>query len=317
MKLRSNLHVMFICVHHLAVDAQSYMILLDEFIKLYEAFRKGQPSPLEPLSVQYAEYAHWQRRMFPEEEIAKRVAYWNDLLAQKPAPFNLSPNKGSIEDGAKPSNFMVREITPDMTNRLKEMARQTETTLYMALLTAFAVLLKKRSGCDDIIIGSPTNQRNHSVTESLIGYLSGMSVLRIDLSGLTRFNDVLKQVKEVVIEAMKNQDLTLMQLRDRLTQEGTSVVRRPYRVVLNSLPITSDTIQLPNLTITPKSVQRKVMVMDLAFNIEEQLNAEGEKFIKGFWRYRTDILDDTTMADMIEEFQSLLIKMADDPTTQF
>ena len=312
-KTEQQSHVLLLCIYHLVIDAQSLMILLDELIQFYESFRLQKASPLLPLPIQYADFAYWQRQYFDQEALQSRLDYWRELLGKKNEPLNLSTKSVARDGKAKESKHVDLKVSADLTKKLKELAKQTNTTLYMILLTAFIGVLHRRSGCEDISIGAPMSQRHHSETERLIGYFSGMSVLRVEVKPHLALSEFLLQVKDVVISAMNYQDLSFRQLTETLQVDDLNAGQRPYQVALNFLPTQSDEIKTPTLTFSPAAIQRKVMLLDIALNIEEQENPAGEKQIKGFWRYRKDLFEVDEIERMIHDFNSLLLGMLKDP----
>ncbi|PCI30762.1 MAG: hypothetical protein COB67_01015 [SAR324 cluster bacterium] len=311
-KQAEDLHILYICIHHLAIDAQSYMIFLDDFVALYKAFLQGKPSPLPTLAIQYADYAYWQRQIFTPEKLQERLAYWKDMLAETPEPLKLSD---TVRRATQPgeSKHMEMTLSAALTEQLKEIGGQKEVTLYMTLVTALSLLLKRLSGSDDIIIGSPTSQRKHEDVQSIIGYLSGMSILRIDMTGLKSVGGLMARVKKVVTGAIKNQDLTFMQLRHLFRKDGTIPVARPHQVVLNALPVTSDLISLPGLTIQAVPIQRTVMVGDLAISIEKRETKDGEPYFGGIWRYRSSLFSEEAVRTMMDDFLNILELIVDTP----
>ncbi|WP_433234979.1 amino acid adenylation domain-containing protein [Actinomadura nitritigenes] len=206
-------HQLGIVLHHILFDEWSENLLLDELAALYEAFRTGRPSPLEPLPIQYADYAAWQRTLLSGEAFDEQISYWRTQLAgvpdlrlpsDRPRPVLRDP-VGSLHP------FTVPTTTVD---RLRDLSRRSGCTMFMTLLAAFQALLARYSGQQDFALGTPVAGRTRPETERLIGFFVNTLVLRADLTGDPSFSVLLARVRKTALDAYAHQDVPF----DRLVE---------------------------------------------------------------------------------------------------
>ncbi|NHB90497.1 condensation domain-containing protein, partial [Photorhabdus tasmaniensis] len=169
--------------HHIVSDGWSVDVLIRELSALYTAFLAGQPDPLLPLAIQYPDYAAWQRQWLSAERVQVQSDYWRTLLADAPVLLDLPtdrprPSEQSFVGYAVPVN-----LDTALTTALKRLSEQHGVTLFMTLLSAWAVVLSRLSGQDDVVIGTPSAGRSRQEVESLIGFFVNTLALRVDLSG--------------------------------------------------------------------------------------------------------------------------------------
>ena len=172
-------------MHHIVSDGWSIAVLIKEVVVLYSAFSAGEPSPLEELTIQYADFAVWQREYLQGERLEEQLAYWRRQLQAAPTLLNLPIDhlRPAVlgHSGALHPFFLSAELS----DSLNELSRRKGATLYMTLLAAFSHLLQRYSQAEELLIGTPIAGRNHREIEQLIGFFVNTLVLRVDLC-LTR-----------------------------------------------------------------------------------------------------------------------------------
>ena len=209
-------HVLLITNHHIAYDGSSIGILVAELLMLYAAERDGREPPLASLPARYADFVRWQENLLTGRAGPEMWAYWQRQLGG-PLPTLELPT-----DRTRPSVQSFRggthafRVEERLATRLRELARQQGATLYMVLFAAFAVLLHRYSGQEDILIGSPTAGRSLGEFEGLIGYFVNPVVLRADLSGNPTVTELLVRARTLVVEALKHADYPFPLLVQRL-----------------------------------------------------------------------------------------------------
>ena len=175
--------LLLLTLHHIVADGWSLGVLLNEALTFYGAFSGGAPPPLRPLQLQYTDYAAWQRERLSGDRLAREVSYWRARLKNAPR-LNLPT------DRARPAFQSFRGVTTPLTidrevaDALRELSRREGVTLFMTLLAAFAVVLARHAGQDDISIGTPVANRTRTEIEGLIGFFVNTLVIRTDLSGI-------------------------------------------------------------------------------------------------------------------------------------
>lgn len=199
-------HVLVLGLHHIAADGWSLGILLCELGALYDAFRRGVPSPLPELTTQYADYAVWQRDWLATGPLDDQIGYWRERLDGAPVlelPADVAPTAARTWRGAsEPFAF-----PPELWKEVAAFAEEHRTTPYMVLVAAFAVVLARWSGERDVVIGSPLAGRTHPELEPLAGFFVNTLPLRVDVPGTAPFAALLAEVKQTCTEAYAHQDV--------------------------------------------------------------------------------------------------------------
>ena len=195
-------------------------VLLRELTALYAAFSQGQPSPLPPLSIQYADFAVWQRQYLQGERFERQLNYWKTQLAGAPDLLQLPTDRPRPPQQSFRGDMVTLTIDADLTQRLRSLSQAHDTTLYMTLLAAFQILMGRYSGQSDLVVGSPIANRNYAQLEPLIGFFVNTLALRADLGAIDghppSFLDVLAQMQALTRTAYDHQDLPFERLVEEL-----------------------------------------------------------------------------------------------------
>ncbi|MFJ2264643.1 amino acid adenylation domain-containing protein, partial [Streptomyces sp. NPDC087844] len=217
-RLASDEHVLALVMHHVVSDEWSGRILRRELSALYEAFRDGEPSPLAPLAVQYADFAVWQRQWLAGEVLEEQLGYWRSVLSGA-AVLELPLDRPRPAVRSTEGGVLGVRVPAATAAALRVLSRRSGTTMSMTLLAAFSVLLGRYAGTDDVVVGTPVANRNRGETEDLIGFFVNTLVMRADLSGDPSFTELLGRVREMALGAYAHQDLPFEQLVDELGTE--------------------------------------------------------------------------------------------------
>src|SRR5262244_1752419 len=234
-------HVLVLTMHHIVSDGWSMGVLYRELSLLYEAFSKGQPSPLPELSIQYADFAVWQRQWLQGEVLESQLSYWKKQLEGAPAVLNLPMDRPRPPLQSFRGARRSLELSKGLTRDLKNLSRQNDVTLFMTLLAAFQTLLYRYTAQEDVVVGSPIANRSRSEIENLIGFFANTLVLRSDLSGDPTFSELLVRVREVALGGYAHQDLPFEKLVEDLNP-GRNLSHSPlFQVmfVLQNAPATT------------------------------------------------------------------------------
>jgi len=315
LRFSESFYVLMLSIHHIVFDARSIDVLFKELAFLYKSFIMGEPSPLKPLSIQYADFSHWQREFFTPNVLQDRYQYWQQLLANKPDQLMLPTNKPSTPSQTRQTysgGIEMYELSSELTQQLRSLGQSQGSTLPVVLLASYFVLLYQYSVQEDIVIGAPMSKRNHGQVEPLIGYFSGMSVLRINLAGKPNFLEILVRAHKMMQDAMENQDLSMKQVWDGLQLKWTGEQQLLFRTAFNFIPVKQDVIHLSGLTLTPMALNRSKMVRDLVIGLWDK-DGSG-KTLEGFLRYREDLFETEIIVQMVKNFQLLLASIVANPT---
>jgi amino acid adenylation domain-containing protein len=301
LQLGEQSHVLLLTMHHIVSDGWSIGIFQREFSSLYTAFSQGNASPLPNLSIQYADFADWQRQWLSGEVLESKLNYWKQQLQGIPPLLELPTDRPRPPAQTFQGSSESFELSVELTQKLKTLSQKAEATLFMALLGAFVVLLSRYSGQEDIVVGSPIANRNRVETESLIGFFVNSLVLRANLAGGPTFQDLLKQVRQVALDAYGYQDVPFEQVVEALQPERSLSHSPLFQVmfVLQNAP--KEKLELPDLTLIPLEIESTVAKFDLTLLMQET-----EQGLKGKWQYNTDLFDAATICRMSGHFQTLL-----------
>jgi amino acid adenylation domain-containing protein len=307
--LNSVEHVLILVMHHAASDGWSVGILFRELAGFYEAFSTGTPSPFPELPIQYADYAYWQRQWLSGEVLQTQLDYWKQQLSDAPRVLSLPtdkprPSVQTFQGGTKFFHFDL-----DLMQKLKTLSQQSGATIFMTLLAAFATLLYRYSGQEDVVIGSPIANRNRSEVESLIGCFINTLALRTRLTGNPTFSELLEQVRSTTLGAYDHQDFPLEKLVEELQPERSLSHAPIFQVmfVLQNAPIGK--LELPGLTLTPLEVEDLTAKDDLFLSMMET-----ETGLTGELVYNSDLFEVATIERMVENFHTLLSSIVYNPT---
>ena len=221
--VQASPHILLLTLHHIASDGWSMGVLLRELTALYAAFSQDQPSPLPPLSIQYADFAVWQRNYLQGERFDRQLDYWKSQLAGAPDLLQLPTDRPRPSQQSFRGDMVALTIDAVLTRHLRGLCQSHNTTLYMTLLSAFQVLMSRYSAQSDLVIGSPIANRNYAQLEPLIGFFVNTLALRADLGPIDgrqpSFLDVLAQMQARTQDAYDHQDLPFERLVEELQPE--------------------------------------------------------------------------------------------------
>jgi amino acid adenylation domain-containing protein/non-ribosomal peptide synthase protein (TIGR01720 family) len=294
-------HVVLLTMHHIVSDGWSTGVLTRELALLYRAFDSGESAPLPDLPIQYADFAYWQRNWLQGEVLEAQLNYWRQQLAGLPPLLELPTDRPrpafQTHRGAS-QPFMLPQRTFDL---LKTLSREQGTTLFMTLLAAFQTLLYRYTGQPDISVGTPIANRNRGEIEGLIGFFINTLVMRADLSDEPSFRELLKQVREVALEAYAHQDVPFEMLVDELQPERDMSHTPLFQVMFALQNVPMEVLELPDLTLSSVEIKDETAKFDLTLTM-----VEGADGLRGSLEYNTDLFDASTMARMLEHFRTLL-----------
>lgn len=210
-RVNRNETQLIIAMHHIVTDGWSMEVFTRELKRLYESDRSGQLSGLEEPTIQYADYAVWQRQWIEGQLTTVELAYWRKKLEGAPSQIDLPWDRAQPDGGGA-----IHVALPEsLSTRVFDFSRTNSVTLFITLLSAFKATLARLSGCQDILVGTPVAGRTHTELEVLIGFFVNTLVLRTNLSGNPTLNEVLRRAAETALEAFDHQDLPF----DRLVAE--------------------------------------------------------------------------------------------------
>jgi len=305
LQLGEESHLLQIWMHPLISDGKSIDILLQELIVLYEAFLVGNSSPLPELPIQYGDYARWQQRSLTPEVLQDKFNYWQHWFSQEPEQLKFPTHSCATETFQ--GDVLEQQLSSSLTQKLKALGQQRQVTLFTTILAAFAVLHYPYSN-EAMVIGVPATTRSNRALESLIGDFGKMLLLQIHMSKNVSFGELLNQVHQEMLRVLEKQDIPFGQLAQLLkVKRQRQSFPFSVSVFVDFLPDElSKQWKLDNLTITSlPPLKKSLTTKDLGLLLWEKITSS-EPSLQFWWCYRKDVFDVETIAQMSEDFQTLL-----------
>ncbi len=272
-QLASNTYIFYLIFHHIIVDVWSIGILAREIAAFYNSELSGEPVNLLTLPIQYSDYAVWQHDYLHEENevLQKQLNYWHKQLENAPRLSELGiGNTKSVIPNL--SGEQVRFVIPrELKEKLQQLAKESQSTLFMVLFSAFGILLYRYSHQNDIVIGSTIANRSQHKIEGLVGFLVNTLALRIKLSDSQTFQSLLEQTKEIALNAYENQDIPFEKLVDHL-KVSRSLTHNPlFQIMFNYLKIEeiAEVLSLKDITVNEELLDNEKTKFDLTMEIYE------------------------------------------------
>ncbi|MGY3131094.1 amino acid adenylation domain-containing protein [Bradyrhizobium sp. USDA 4501] len=305
-RMSNDEHVFLLTQHHIVSDGWSMGVLLRELSQLYRAFEAGQDDPLPALAIQYPDYAAWQRQWLSGERLQKQAQYWRDALAGTPRLVLPTDRVRPAQQSFAAATVPI-VIDADLTRELKRLSLQHGTTLFMTVLAAWAAVLSRLSGQDDLVIGVPSANRGHREIEELIGFFVNTLALRLDLSGEPSVSELLERTRRTVLAAQEHQDLPFEQVVE-IVQPPRALDHTPLLQVMLAWDNNAvGSLELPGLSIEVAGEE----VDQVEFDLELNLGEHGEE-IAGTLGYVTALFDRATIERQRGYLLALLRAMAAD-----
>lgn len=321
---RESEQILAMVAHHIVIDFWSLSVLMHELGALYEAEVNGKPAALASPGLQYVDYVEWQQAMIESDEGAGQQSFWEQQLAGELPVLDLpADHPRPSSQSHRGSNVLLR-LDEALTRNLKSLAQSQDSTLYMTLLAAFAVLLGRHTGQRDVLVGSPASGRSSAVFSDTIGYFVNPIVTRTKLSGKMTFTELLAQVRQVVLQAFAHQDYPFNLLVKRLQAErdparspifqvmfALQKARRHEEQALSAFALgeADVAVDLGGLRLESMALDQRVAQFDLALTMAERDGRLGASF-----EYCTDLFEESSIRRLAEHFEVLLGEIVANPS---
>jgi len=308
MRLSAKHHILLLNLHHIVTDGWSNGVLRRDLGALYRAFNAGEEPNLPELPIQYADFAVWQRNLLKGEVLEGHLNYWREQLAGAAPTINLPT------DHARPAVETFRGATHQLRmpatllHSLKELSQQEDVTLFMTLLGAWAALLARYSGEEDVIVGSPIANRTRTELEGLIGFFVNSLVLRTSFHRDPTFKELLARVREVTLGAYKHQDLPFEKIVEVLQLERELSHNPLFQVSFALQNAPQGVVEVGGIQMSAVETVQTTARFDLEFHLWER-----EQGLTGVIIYSTDLFEAETIERLMSHYERLLSELVAHP----
>ncbi|GLH79077.1 non-ribosomal peptide synthetase [Bradyrhizobium sp. SSBR45G] len=305
MPLASERNELLLSAHHIVADGLSLDVLLAEISALYDRLGRSE-AMLPPPSIQYADFAAWQRNWLASPEADRQLAYWCRRLGDTHPPLALPFDRPRPQVQTYRGDTIHVEVPPELVSKLRSLARQQNVSMFMLLLATYQLLLFRYSGQADLRIGVPVAGRRQAELAALIGCFVNTLVLRAEIADDMSFADLVAQAREEVITGLAHQDLPFDRLVDTLKPARSGGHNPLFQVKFNYMTAPRGFTALDGLRADARIMDLAGSHFDLALDI-----IDGAAGIDASLNYATDLFDAATVERMADQFVDFLRQIAD------
>jgi amino acid adenylation domain-containing protein len=308
-------HMLLHVEHHLLHDGWSFNRFLHELLELYSAYAAGEQSPLTAPTLQFADFACWQRQLMEGELAERQLAYWTRKLDGCPRLLGMPFDRARPAVQSLSGNAKRVELPVGLTQSLRELSRRQGGTLFMTMLGAFLTMLHRYTGQEDICIGSGVANRRWLETEQLLGMIVNLVAMRADLSGDPTFRELLSRVRDMTLEAYENQDLPFDRVVDALEIDRNLSYPPLYQILFSFHDSPMPDLKLRNVDVKlveavgNGSAKYDLNIIGIPRDQQQDGNLENDNGFTLIWEYNTDLFDEATIDRMIAHYRLLLVGM--------
>lgn len=305
---------MSIVVHHIAFDGWSGDIFIKDLLEGYDKLQLAQDinlakpdsftGLLSPLAIQYKDFALWQREHLTGEVLAKQLAFWQDQLADY-EELNLATDYPRPSQVSYKGNSISFELTAELSQNLRDTAKQLDISLFGLLLAGYYILLSSYANQKDIIVGSPIANRNYSEITEIIGFFVNSLALRQQVNPESMLVEFVKEVASLTTEVQQNQDVPFEKLVDELAVKKDTSRHPIFQVMFSVQSFGYEQQDKLADFLTPYKVESELGFQVAKFDLTTMLDDNG-RCISGFFNYATSLFDEQTIVSYIKTYQIIL-----------
>jgi hypothetical protein len=303
-------HVLLLRLHHVAADGFSDAALNADLAAAYEACRAGREPELPELPIRYADFALWERERLTGERLEALLAYWTARLEGAPLLLGLPTDRPRPDVQRHEGAHRPLALDARLGESLAALARTEGATFFMAALAAFATLLYRISGEDDVVVGSPIANRTAAELRPLVGFFCNTVALRVRLAGNPSFREVVGRAREAVLGAVAHQELPFDKVVEALRLPRNASRNPVFQVNLRADAGPRSVLRLVGLESEPIPVDIGFSRFDLALELQAEPDLLG-----GYVEYDRDLFEAATVDGLAGELEALLEQVVADPST--
>lgn len=307
-RIGNDEHVFVFVLHHIICDGPSIAVLLDELAVFYEAFDQGKSCDVPAPAVQYADFAIWQRAALSAEVRDTQLAYWREQLRGSSVTLDFPSDRSRPVRSSFRGGMEYRNLSPQLSEEFRTLARQHGVTRFMALLALFQVLLFRYTGQEDVSVGCPMTHRIRVEVSRVVGFFANMMVLRSRLEGNPTFRELLRRTRQIALGAYAHQDLPFEQLVAELQPERVAGRNPFFQAMLVVEESAWRDLELVGTRRIPFPVHNGTTKFDLSLYVID--HPEGFRLAL---EYNSDLFDGEMVRRLLEHFENLLHGVVADP----
>ncbi len=309
-RLAGNHHVLHLAMHHIISDDWSVQVLLRGLSATYSACLAGLEAPGPALPVQYTDYAVWQRRWLARGRLWKQLDYWQDHLRGAPPLVELPLDRPRRPGGEFQAGMVRLRLDRELTTRLRHLSRESETTLFVTLLAAYAILLSRYGNPEDVVIGTALANRYPVETEALIGFFVNTLALRLRWREGATFREIQACVHRAAVNGYAHPDVPFDRVVEALQPDRSALHSPVFQTLFVLQNVSRQELVLPGLVTTPMDLARPSAgaTFDLTLSLRE---AGGE--LCGALEFNAALFDTATIERMAAHLGTLLAEVVRDP----
>lgn len=301
-------HIVSLCMHHIISDGVSKDILVTELVGFYIKFFQKKSDPCEPLALQYADFALWQRHQFDTGKFQTQLEYWLKQLSYLPPRLSLPIDNAYLPERQIEGERVFFSFSPGLLAEIKIFCQQESVTLFMFLIAAFKVLLFRYSGQEDMVIGTPISNRKFKELEKLIGFFTNTLVLRSRPKGDLAFRQFLQAIKQTALDAYRHQDLPYEKLVSALQPERFANQSAVFQSMFIFQKKGQEQIKIQDLSVSHFFAEDNGAKFDLSL-----VALENSDTLEFYIEYATDLFFVETVEKMGDHFIHLVQNIVRNP----
>ena len=285
-------------MHHIVTDGWSFRVLLRDLGRIYQALERGEPVPLDELPIQYADYAQWQREHLSGPDFDAHIEYWKRDLAGAP-PLELDTDRPRPKTPTFHGARMRFDLGRERATALRDLCRADNVTVSVPLLAAFAAVLHRYSGQDDLVIGTLSANRGRLETEDLIGLFVNALPLRLRLDAEPDVSEILDRIRRRMVGVLAHQDVPF-DLIVNATAPDRDANRNPLFAVQLVVQPAAGAAELSSLGLEVVEIDTQTAKRDLTLTFFD------DDLLTGHVEYATELFDEVRIERLISHFQTMV-----------
>lgn len=294
-------HWLLVVVHHTIADGWSLGVFLKELSAFYKAAITGETHNLTELSIQYADYVHWQLEEMKKPALDASLNYWKEQLAGELPTLELPTDQSRSSRQSFNGGSHRFTLSAEDSEALERLSREEDATLFMSLLSLFSFVLHRFSGQEEVVIGTPVANRSQQELEPLIGVFINTVAIKAELKDDPTFRELLQQIRKTALEAFSHQAYPFEKLVEALKPKRDLSRTPVFQTVFNLQSAPMPELDMPGLSLQFPDFDRGTSQFDLTLMMR-RINDRYEASVE----YNSDLFEAETIAGLFTAFNKLL-----------